>query len=55
MPASDSFQSWVSVATAVCLAGSTLPGQPVWLVMAWLCLTGFVAYFWPTPFWALPT
>jgi ACS family tartrate transporter-like MFS transporter len=23
--------------------------------MAWLCLTGFAAYFWPSPFWALPT
>lgn len=43
------------VATAVLLAGSAIPGQPFWLVMLWLCLTGFAAYFWPSPFWALPT
>lgn len=41
--------------TALFLAGSTIPGQPFWLVMIWLCLTGFAAYFWPSPFWALPT
>ena len=41
--------------TAIFLAGSAIPGQPVWLVMGWLCLTGFSAYFWPSPFWALPT
>jgi ACS family tartrate transporter-like MFS transporter len=23
--------------------------------MLWLCLTGLAAYFWPSPFWALPT
>ena len=23
--------------------------------MAWLCFTGLAAYFWPAPFWALPT
>ncbi|KAB2668018.1 MAG: MFS transporter [Verrucomicrobia bacterium] len=43
------------VATAFFLAGSTLPGQPVGLVMAWLCLAGFTAFFWPSPFWALPS
>jgi len=43
------------VATALFLAGSTIPGQPFPVVMAWLCLTGFAAYFWPSPFWALPT
>lgn len=43
------------VATAVFLAGSTIPGQPFPLVMTWLCLTGLAAYFWPSPFWALPT
>ena len=42
-------------ATALLLAGSTIPGQPFPAVMAWLCLTGFAAYFWPAPFWALPT
>jgi ACS family tartrate transporter-like MFS transporter len=43
------------VFTAFFLAGSTIPGQPFWLVLVWLCLTGFAAYFWPSPFWALPT
>ena len=42
-------------ATAFFLAGSTIPGQPVWLVLAWLLLTGFSANFWSSPFWALPT
>jgi MFS transporter, ACS family, tartrate transporter len=42
-------------ATALFLAGSTIPGQPFAAVMVWLCLTGFAAYFWPSPFWALPT
>ena len=37
------------------LAGSMIPGQPFPLVMTWLCATGFAAYFWPSPFWALPT
>jgi ACS family tartrate transporter-like MFS transporter len=23
--------------------------------MTWLCFTGLTAYFWPSPFWALPT
>ena len=43
------------VFTALFLAGSTIPGQPFGLVMGWLCLTGLTAYFWPSPFWALPT
>lgn len=43
------------VATGVFLAASAVPGQPFWLVMIWLCLTGLVAYSWPPPFWALPT
>ena len=43
------------VATALLLAGSTIPGQPFAAIMVWLCLTGFAAYFWPAPFWALPT
>jgi ACS family tartrate transporter-like MFS transporter len=42
-------------ATAVLLAGSAITGQPFAIVMTWLCLTGFAAYFWPSPFWALPT
>jgi ACS family tartrate transporter-like MFS transporter len=40
---------------AVFLAGSAIPSQPFGLVMVWLCLVGFTAYFWPSPFWALPT
>lgn len=43
------------VATAFLLAGSAIPGQPFPLVMTWLCATGLAAYFWPSPFWALPT
>ncbi len=42
-------------ATAFFLAGSAIGGQSFGLVMTWLCLTGFVTYFWPSPFWALPT
>ena len=42
-------------ATALLLAGSAISGQPFAVVMMWLCLTGFAAYFWPSPFWALPT
>lgn len=43
------------VATACFLVGSTLPGQSFPLIMGWLCLTGLAAYFWPSPFWTLPT
>lgn len=43
------------VMTALLLAGSAIPGQSFPLVMFWLCLTGLAAYFWPSPFWALPT
>lgn len=43
------------VATGFFLAGSAIPGQPFPLVMTWLCFTGLSAYFWPSPFWALPT
>jgi ACS family tartrate transporter-like MFS transporter len=43
------------VLTAACLAGSLIPGQPWAAVFFWLCLTGFFAYFWPPPFWVLPT
>ena len=42
-------------ATALLLAGSAISGQPFAVVMTWLCFTGFAAYFWPSPFWALPT
>jgi ACS family tartrate transporter-like MFS transporter len=43
------------MATALLLACSAIPGQPFPFVMMWLCLTGLAAYFWPSPFWALPT
>ena len=42
-------------ATALFLAGSAMTGQPFVIVMSWLCLVGFSAYFWPSPFWSLPT
>ncbi len=37
------------------LALSTVPGQPWPAVFGWLCLAGFFAHFWYTPFWVLPT
>jgi len=42
-------------ATAFLLAASAITRQPFAAVMTWLCLTGFDASFWPSPFWALPT
>jgi len=41
--------------TGVCLMASVAPGQPLPLVLTWLCLTGFFAFSWPSPFWVLPT
>lgn len=43
------------VGTALFLVLSTLPGQPWAVVFGWLCLAGFFAHFWYTPFWVLPT
>jgi len=44
------------VGTGVFLAlASQIPGQSFAMVMVWLCLMGFCAYFWPPPFWVLPT
>jgi ACS family tartrate transporter-like MFS transporter len=43
------------VGAGVFLAASLIPGQPFGLVMIWLCLMGFWAMFWPSPFWVLPT
>ncbi len=37
------------------LALSAVPGQPWAAVFGWLCLAGFCAHFWYTPFWVLPT
>jgi ACS family tartrate transporter-like MFS transporter len=34
---------------------SVVPGQSWALVFAWLCLAGFFAMFWFSPFWVLPT
>ena len=34
---------------------SVIPGQPWEAVFAWLCLAGFFANCWYTPFWVLPT
>ena len=46
----------VAMWTAGVLLGlSSLPGQSFGMVMVWLCFTGFAAYQWPPPFWALPT
>ena len=43
------------VGAAIALAASTIPGQPWEAVFAWLCLAGFCANSWYTPFWVLPT
>lgn len=52
-------RKWHAIVGMACagvfLAASSIPGQPVWLVVLWLCLTGVSGYFWPSPFWALPT
>src|SRR5262249_8326803 len=39
----------------VFLAAAVAKGQPWVLVFAWLCLVQFFAFFWPSPFWVLPT
>ena len=43
------------VGTGLFLALSAIPGQPWEAVFGWLCLAGFCANFWYTPFWVLPT
>lgn len=43
------------VAAGLCLVGSAIPGQPWPLVYAWLCVAGFFANSWFTPYWVLPT
>lgn len=43
------------VGAAVFLTLAMVPGQRWEVVFAWLCLTGFFAMFWFTPFWVLPT
>ena len=43
------------VTAGACLAASLVPGQPWGAVFAWLCAFEFFAFFWPPPFWVLPT
>ena len=43
------------VGAGVFLVCSVIPGQPWKMVFLWLCMTGFCANFWYTPFWVLPT
>jgi ACS family tartrate transporter-like MFS transporter len=43
------------VLAGACLAASVAPGQPWAAVFAWLCAFAFFAFFWPSPFWVLPT
>jgi ACS family tartrate transporter-like MFS transporter len=43
------------VLAGVCLAASVAPGQSWTAVFAWLCVFEFFAFFWPSPFWVLPT
>lgn len=43
------------IGTGVFLALSAIPGQPWVAVFIWLCLAGFFANSWYTPFWVLPT
>jgi ACS family tartrate transporter-like MFS transporter len=32
-----------------------VPGQPFWLLMLWLCVTGLMLWAWGPSFWVLPT
>jgi ACS family tartrate transporter-like MFS transporter len=41
--------------TALFLTAAMVPGQPWAGVFAWLCVAGFFAMSWFTPFWVLPT
>lgn len=43
------------VAAGVFLVASAVPGQPWPLVYLWLCVAGFFANSWFTPYWVLPT
>jgi ACS family tartrate transporter-like MFS transporter len=43
------------LATGVFLVASAIPGQPWAMVFTWLCLAGFFAHSWFTPYWVLPT
>jgi ACS family tartrate transporter-like MFS transporter len=41
--------------TGVLLAMTGISGQSWEMVFTWLCLMGFFTFFWPSPFWVLPT
>ncbi len=41
--------------TAVGLTLSAIPNQSFMVVMLWLCVAEFGAFFWGSPFWVLPT
>ncbi|MDB5306223.1 MAG: ttuB [Gemmataceae bacterium] len=43
------------IGTGTCLAASAIPGLPWPVVFTWLCLAGFFANFWFSPYWVLPT
>ena len=43
------------VLAGVFLAASVIPGQSWAGAFTWLCCFSFFAYFWPPPFWVLPT
>jgi ACS family tartrate transporter-like MFS transporter len=43
------------VLSGVFLAASVLPGQSWAATFGWLCVFQFFAFFWPSPFWVLPT
>jgi MFS transporter, ACS family, tartrate transporter len=52
-------RKWCCVAaqvlTGVFLVLSAVPGQSWALVFTWLCLAGFFAHSWFSPYWVLPT
>jgi ACS family tartrate transporter-like MFS transporter len=41
--------------TGLALVASVIQGQSWGAVFAWLCVAGFFAVSWPSPFWVLPT
>jgi ACS family tartrate transporter-like MFS transporter len=43
------------VAAAIFFTLSAVPGQPLTLVLVWLCLTGAVAFSWGVSFWIIPS
>jgi ACS family tartrate transporter-like MFS transporter len=58
---SDATRQWKwyciagQVLTGVFLTAMAAGGQPWGAVVAWLCVVQFFAFFWPSPFWVLPT